>query len=94
MLFRSMTKGLKLRDQADVELLTQPCKPSRSVACNRIWSPPEFRVRLEREVVINLENDDVDSLLRECVKILSERIECSIGVVIEEVYCSPGFRLF
>jgi hypothetical protein len=50
-------------------------------------------MRFEIEVVVNFENDDVNSLLRECLEILTERIEFTIGVVIEEVYRPPLFRV-
>src|SRR6266852_5613281 len=87
---RLMTERLKLRNQPDVELLTQRRESSRSIACSRICSSPKFRVRLEREVVVNLENDYVDSLFREVFKILPECIECTIAVVVEEMYGPPG----
>src|SRR4030095_16035987 len=79
-----LTERLNLGNQPDVELLAQRCESSCSIACNRICSSPEFRVRLEREVVVNLQNDYVNSLLRQVFKILPEYIECTIAVVVEE----------
>src|ERR1700730_9134081 len=80
-----MTERLKLRNQPDVELLAQRRESSCSIACNRICSSPKFRVRLEREVVVNLENDYVKSLFRQVFKILPECIEFTIAVVVEEM---------
>src|SRR6267142_1718261 len=80
-----MTERLKLRNQPDVELLAERRESSCSIACNRICSSPKFRMRLEREVVVNLENNYVKSLLRQVFKILPECIECTVAVVVEEV---------
>ena len=79
------TERLKLRNQPEVELLAQRREPSCSIAGNRICSSPKFRVRLEREVVVNLENDYVESLFREIFKVLPECIECTIAVVVEKM---------
>ena len=54
-------------------------------AANLRAPSPKFRVRLEREVVVNLEYDYVESLFREIFKILPECIECTIAVVVEEM---------
>src|SRR6267142_1280690 len=67
-----MTERLKLRNQPDVELLAQRRESSCPIACNRICSSPKFRVRFEREVVVNLECDYVNSLLRQVFKIQPE----------------------
>src|SRR6266478_10196673 len=79
-----MTERLKLRNQPQVELPAQRRESSCSIGCDRICSSPKFRVRLKREVVVNLENDYVNSLLRQVFKILPECIERTIGVVVEE----------
>ncbi len=80
-----MTERLKFRNQPDVELPAPRGESSCSIACNRICSSPKFRVRLEREVVVNLENDYVKSLFRQVFKILPECLECTIAVVAEEM---------
>src|SRR5262245_42401726 len=87
-----MAQRLKFRNQTNTKLLTQRRKLSRSVTCGRISSMPEFRMRLESEVVINLENQNVDSLFRECFEVLSERVQISVSVVVEEVNRTPWFR--
>jgi len=80
-----MTERLKLRDQPDVELPAQRRESSRAVTRDRICSPAQFRVRLEREVVVNLENYHVNSKVREVFKILPKRIQSYVTVVVEEV---------
>jgi hypothetical protein len=40
---------------------------------------------LEGKTVINLENDYVDSLLRQSFQILSKEIEVTVGVVIQQM---------
>src|SRR6185503_15459189 len=64
---------------------------SCAVMRDRVRAASEFRMRFEVEVVVNLENDDVDSLLRERLKILTECIELTIGVVIEQMHSAPRF---
>src|SRR6266481_377097 len=88
-----MTERLKLRNQTDVELPAQRRESSRSIACNRSCSSPKFRVRLEREVVVNLENDYVNSQFRQVFKIPPECIEFTVAVVVQKMYGPPGLRL-
>src|SRR6185369_11263060 len=83
---RLMAERLKLRNQTNVQLPAQLRKLARALARDRIGSTPEFGMRLEREVVINFENDDVDSLLRQRRQCLSERLERGVGVAVEQVH--------
>src|SRR5688572_32525629 len=88
-----MAERLKLRDQTDVELPAQRCESSRAIVRYRICSSSEFRVRVEREVVVDLENYHVNSEHREVSQILAERIQRTISVVVQRVYGPPGFGL-
>ena len=88
-----MAEGLKFRNQTNTKFGAQVRESSRALASDRIRAASEFRMRLEREVIVDFENDDVDSLLREGFKVLTERIERSIGVVVEQVYSAPRFRM-
>jgi hypothetical protein len=42
-------------------------------------------VRLESEVVVNLENDYVESLFRQVLQILPECVQGTVAVVVEEM---------
>ena len=89
-----MTKRLKLRNQTYVELSAEGRELSRTITRDWIVTTPQLRMRLEREVVINLENDDVDSLLRQRRKIFSECLKSGVSVVVEQVQRAPRFWLF
>src|SRR5215831_6323155 len=86
-----MTKGLKLRNNPNVELLAQRCKPPGSVAGYWVCSSPQLRMRFKSEVVINFENDYVDSEFREALKLLAQRIEIDVSIVIKQM--QPPDRL-
>src|SRR5690349_6355374 len=72
---RLMAQRLKLRNQPDVLLLAERRKPARAVFGNWIRAVAQLGMRFEGEVVIDLEDDDVDSLLRERRQSLPERVE-------------------
>ncbi len=86
-----MAQRLKLRDQTNAELLAQLREPFRAIARDRLLPMPELRMRLEREVVINFENNDIDSLPRQRLDILPERVEIGVGVIAQQVDRAPRF---
>jgi hypothetical protein len=50
-------------------------------------------MRLKGKVVVNLENDDVDFLVRQGLQVTSQKIERLVAVVIEQVNGAPRFSL-
>src|SRR6185369_2645373 len=90
---RLVAQRLKLRDQSDIELFAPCRKLSRALARDRIRSAAQLGMRLKIEIVIDLENDHVDSLPGERLEVLPERIEGRVSVVVEQMDRTPGFRI-
>src|SRR5262249_48091741 len=83
---------LKLGNQADVLLLAKRRESTRAFFRNWICTVSQLGMRLEREVVIDFEDDDVNSLLRECRQRLSERVEVGVSIVVKQMHRPPRFR--
>ena len=87
-----MAERLKLRDQPDAEFPARRGELARPFPRDGIASPAQLRMRFEREVVVNLENQHVDSHIRQVSKVLRQPVEIAIAVVVEQVHGAPWPR--
>ena len=65
---------------------------SRTLARDRITSPAQLRMEFEGEVVVNFENQGVDSHVRELAKILAQRLKICVAVVVKNMHGAPLLR--